>query len=112
MKHVKLLETMRFSDENTIMEELMDTAYSKEIRIAMQRNQVMRDHQSSFPITMQVIEGKIRVSCEFHETVLQENELLSLEAGVKHHIEAEEDSVVRLTLFTCAPTAENTGCKA
>jgi quercetin dioxygenase-like cupin family protein len=112
MKHVKLLETMRFSDENIIMEELMDTPYSKEIRIAMQRNQVMRDHQSSFPITMQVIEGEVLVSCESHETLLKANELLSMDAGVKHHIKAEEDSVVRLTLFSCAPTAENAICRA
>jgi quercetin dioxygenase-like cupin family protein len=110
MKHVKLLETMRYSDENIIMDELMETPYSKEIRIAMQRNQVMRDHQSSFPITMQVIEGEIRVSCESYETLLKANELLSMEAGVKHHIEATQDTVVRLTLFSCAPTAENALC--
>lgn len=111
MKHVKLLETMRFSDETIQMDELMDTAYAKEIRIAMQRNQVMRDHQSSFPVTLQVIEGEIRVSCDSHETLLKPNELLSMDAEVKHHIDAEEDSVVRLTLFCCAPQADDVICQ-
>ncbi len=96
-----MLDGIDFDDEDIAITELMRTAYSKEIRIAMQRHQMMRDHESSHPVAFAVLEGSVRVQFEAGESLLQKGDVLSLEREVVHHLEALEDTVLRLTIFLC-----------
>lgn len=81
------------------MEVLYESAFSREIRIAMYAHQVMRDHESEYPIAIEVCEGAVTLSTEEQELILPKGEILGLEAGVKHHIEALQETLLRLTIF-------------
>lgn len=98
---VNLLDDISFDDEEIAIVEIAATPFSKEIRIAMQRHQVMRDHESSHPVTFAVLEGSVRVQFETKESVMQKGDVLFLEHEVIHHLEALEDTVLRLTIFLC-----------
>lgn len=54
------------------------------------------------PITVQVIEGRIRFSAESQTVTLTEGHMLSLQAGLPHAVEASEESAF---LLTVAPTS-------
>ncbi|MEA3373487.1 MAG: cupin domain-containing protein [Campylobacterota bacterium] len=106
MQRVNLLEELIYSDECISINELMQTPCSKEIRIVMQTNQVMRDHASEYPITMGVLEGRVKLTIADEEHFIKRGELIALEADTVHHLEAVENSVLHLTLFTA--TEEHT----
>ena len=100
MQQANMLEAITFDDETVVVSELFETPFSKEIRIAMQGHQVMRDHLSTYPITLSVLRGMVRLSMEEDEAVLlKEGELVALDGGVKHHLEALQESVLHLSLF-------------
>ena len=99
MLRANLLEAVEYNDENIVITELLDTSFSKEIRIAMQSHQVMRDHESEQPVTLSVIKGVVNLSAEGNNVVMQKGDVVALSGSVKHHIEALEDAIVRLTLF-------------
>ncbi len=96
-----LLDDISFDDEEIAIAEIVASPFSKEIRIAMQRHQVMRDHESSHPVTFAVLEGSVRVQLETEESVMQKGDILFLERDVVHHLEALEDTILRLTIFMC-----------
>ena len=99
LQQVTLLEAISYRDENVLIDELMTTPCSKEVRIVMQRNQVMRDHSSDFPITLSVLEGVVKLTIEEDEYVVKRGGLVALEAETMHHLEALDNSVLHLTLF-------------
>lgn len=99
MQQAHLLESVEYNDENIVITELLETPFSKEIRIVMQSHQVMRDHESVFPIALEVVEGAVNLSVEGEIILMQKGELAALENGVKHHLEALDESIVRLTIF-------------
>jgi quercetin dioxygenase-like cupin family protein len=99
MQHANIYEAVIFEEENIVMEVLYESAFSREIRIAMYAHQVMRDHESEYPIAIEVCEGAVTLSTEEQELILPKGEILGLEAGVKHHIEALQETLLRLTIF-------------
>ena len=109
LQQVNILEAISYSDENVLIDELMTTPCSKEVRIVMQRNQVMRDHSSDFPITLSVLEGVVKLTIEEDEHVVKRGELVLLQAETKHHLEALDNSVLRLTLFTATGKSNDEG---
>ena len=102
MYQVNMLEAISYSDENVLIDELMVTPCSKEVRIVMQKNQVMRDHASDYPIMLNLLEGVVKLTIEEEEYIIKRGELVLLEAETKHHLDALDNSVLRLTLFTAA----------
>ena len=103
MQHANIHEAVRFEEENIVMEVLYENAFSREIRIAMYAHQVMRDHESDYPIAIEVCEGAVTLTTEAEELILPRGEIMGLEAGMKHHIEALQESLLRLTIFTARP---------
>jgi quercetin dioxygenase-like cupin family protein len=106
MKHANIHEALKFDEENIVMDELFETPFVREVRIAMYAHQVMRDHESEHPVTIEVCEGAVTLSTEEQEFILPRGEVIGLEGGVKHHIEALQESVLRLTIFTTAEIGE------
>ena len=43
------------------------------------------------------------LTTEAEELILPRGEIMGLEAGMKHHIEALQESLLRLTIFTARP---------
>ncbi len=100
MKYANIHEAVVFDEENVVVEELIETPFCRELRITMYAHQVMRDHESDHPLMIEVCEGAVTLASEAGERVLPRGCIVAVEGGMKHHIEALQDSILRLTLLT------------
>ncbi len=98
MKIASFLEDIIYNEEKPVISKLLETNFSKEIRIVFKKNQIMKDHKAPFPITVQVVQGSINFGVLGITKQLKMGDLILLEANVVHNLIANEDSVVRLTL--------------
>ena len=98
MKTASLRDELVYNEEKVAIQVMMETATSKEIRILFRKGQVMKEHKAGFPITVEIHEGSIEFGVEDKKLQLNTGDLISLEANVTHHLLANEDSIVRLTL--------------
>lgn len=98
MKITSLIKDLEYNDNKPVVKVLMDTNSSREIRIAMKKGQVMKEHKTPFPIVVEIFEGRIKFGVTGETYDLKKGDLVSLEGGVPHDLKAEEDSTVRLTL--------------
>ncbi len=98
MKTAAFLENIQYNEGKVAVSLLLETNFSKEIRIVFKKNQVMKDHKAPYPIIVQVIKGSIDFGVNNEIKKLQTGDLISLDANVIHNLTAVEDSVVRLTL--------------
>lgn len=58
----------------------------------------IKPHHASGPISVQVIEGQIRFSTENKSVVLRQGEMLTLQAQIRHWVEAIEEASFLLTV--------------
>ena len=98
MKVASFLEDIKFNDQKPALTLLLDTPFSKEIRIVFKKGQVMEDHQAPFAIIVQVIKGCINFGVNNEVEALNTGDLISLKPHEVHNLTALEESVVRLTL--------------
>ena len=59
MKVASFLKDLKFSDNKPVVSLLLDTDFSKEIRVVFKKGQIMEDHQAPFAIIVQVVKGCI-----------------------------------------------------
>jgi len=98
MKKSSLTENIVYNDSKPLISVLFETETTKEIRIIMKKDQVMKEHKTSFPITVEIFEGAIDFGIKGTTYNLVKGDLVSLEASVSHDLVAKKDSIVRLTL--------------
>lgn len=98
MKTGSLRNNLNYSDEKVVIQVLMETDSSKEIRILFKKGQSMREHKTGFPITIEIHQGKILLGVNGKKMNLESGDLIYLDANVPHDLFANEDSIVRLTL--------------
>ena len=98
MKVASFLEDIKFNKVKPAVSMLLDTYFSKELRIVFKKGQIMEDHQAPFAIIVQVIKGCIDFGVNEELKQLKEGDLVSLKPHLVHNLTAIEDSVVRLTL--------------
>tara|TARA_R110002050_G_scaffold270252_3_gene413262 strand:+ start:37 stop:378 length:342 start_codon:yes stop_codon:yes gene_type:complete len=98
MKTADLYKDLEYNPKKPLVNVLFETSFTKEIRIAMQEGTQMKEHKTSFPIVVQVIEGVIDFGVNNEVLHLKKGNLIALEPSVPHDLKALENSVVRLTL--------------
>ncbi len=98
MKIASFLEEVNFNENKPAVSLLLDTDFSKEIRIVFKKRQIMKDHQAPFAIIVQVLKGCIDFGLKGEVKQLNTGDLISLEPKIIHNLTAIEESVVRLTL--------------
>lgn len=98
MISASIFQDLEFNDQKVAVKVLFETNFTKELRIAMQPNQQMKEHQTPFPIVVELVQGQVIFGVEGKEYALKAGDLLSLEGGVPHHLTALEQSIIRLTL--------------
>ena len=98
MKTAAFLDEVIFDDNKVAIKVLLETGFTKEIRIAMKAGQEMKEHKAPLPIVVQVVQGDIDFGVNGERISLSNGDMIALEPSVPHDLMAKVDSVVRLTL--------------
>ncbi|MDO4230081.1 MAG: cupin domain-containing protein [Capnocytophaga sp.] len=98
MKLASFNDNLVFSEEKITTQVILESDFSKEIRIAMSKGQIMKEHQTKFPIVVQILEGKIDFGVRDEVFSMQKGSIIALEGNIPHNLIAIENSVIRLTL--------------
>ena len=98
MKLASFNDNLVFSGEKIMTQVVLESEFSKEIRIAMSKGQVMKEHQTKFPIVVHVLEGKISFGLSGNVHTMEKGAVITLEGNVPHDLKALENSIIRLTL--------------
>ena len=88
MKKASFLSNIEWNENKPAIQVLVETSATKEIRIAMQTGQFMKEHKAPFPIIVQVIQGSIKFGVEGDELQLKIGDIIGLEANVPHDLVA------------------------
>lgn len=87
-----------YNDAKVTINLILETSFSKEIRILMKEGQVMKEHKTPFPIIVHVLEGTIDFGVQGEVHTLEKGAILTLDGGIPHDLKALKNSTVRLTL--------------
>jgi quercetin dioxygenase-like cupin family protein len=99
MKTASLTQDIQYNKESRPnIKQLLETETGKEIRIVFKTNQVMKEHQTPFPIVVEIFEGSIDFGVKGKIHQLKKGDLVALEGNIPHDLKALEDSIVRLSL--------------
>ncbi len=91
-------ENLEFNDTRIVTSVIIETSFSKEIRILLKSGQVMKEHKTPYPITVHILSGEIDFGVEGIIHSLKKGAIVSLQGNVKHDLNAKADSIVRLSL--------------
>lgn len=92
------MENVAYNPEHVAITVMLENDHAKEIRIAFEPGQLMKEHKTAHPIAVMVIAGSINFTVGDTPYVMHGGDLIHLEANAVHALEAVERSVVRLTL--------------
>ena len=98
MKTASIYQDLEFNENKPAIKAILETDFTKEIRILMRENQDMKEHQTPFPIVVELLEGEIIFGVEGQNYEVKKGDLLTLSGGVPHNLIAKKESVIRLTL--------------
>ena len=98
MKTASIYQDLEFNENKPAIKAILETDFTKEIRILMRENQEMKEHQTPFPIVVELLEGEIIFGVEGQNYEVKKGDLLTLSGGVPHNLIARKESVIRLTL--------------
>ena len=98
MKTACIYKEIVYSEEKPAITVLIETKFTKEIRIVLKEGQVMKEHKTAYPIVVMLLEGALDFGVQGKILSLQKGDLLALDGNVPHDLKATKDSIVRLTL--------------
>ena len=98
MKTASLVEGLIFNEAKPNIQLLFETENTKEIRIALGKGQVMKEHKTKYPIVVELFEGEIEFTVLGETHRLKKGAILALDGNILHELLGIEDSVVRLSL--------------
>ncbi len=68
------------------------------VLVAMHRGAIIPSHCTDGPISVQVIDGELKVSADGRTVTLHAGQLLTLQSGIRHGVEAATEAAFLLTL--------------
>lgn len=98
MKKINLYDDLEYDEKKVKITPMLETDFSKEIRIVFKKDQIMKDHKTPYSITVEIFEGSIGFGVGEKVYTLIQGDIVSLEGNIIHNLKANEDSIVRLTL--------------
>lgn len=98
MKTASLTKDVQYNEGRPAIRVMLETETGKEIRISFKKGQVMKRHQTPFPIVVEVFDGNIDFGVNDETLTLCKGDLIALEGNVPHDLTASADSIVRLSL--------------
>ncbi len=98
MESANIYKDLIYKETGPSISVLYQTAATKEVRIVFKQDQIMKEHQTPFPITVSLIEGELDFGVKGEVLHLVKGDMLSLPSSVPHDLRAKSDCIVRLTL--------------
>lgn len=98
MKIQSFTTDLVFDTERIQTKVILETSFSKEIRIALSKGQLMKEHKAPFPIVIHVLQGSVNLGSKGQIQEMNAGDLITLDANVPHDLKAIERAVIRLTL--------------
>jgi quercetin dioxygenase-like cupin family protein len=98
MKKASFNADATFNDKRISTKVIIETSFTKEIRILLKAGQVMKEHKAPYPIIVHILDGEIDFGVNDNVLNLKKSDVVTLDASVPHDLTALADSVVRLTL--------------
>lgn len=97
MKRASIYKDLVYKENGPAINILYETDFTKEIRILLATDQVMKKHQTSFPITVEVVEGELDFGVNKESINMIKGDLISLPEGIPHDLKAKTNCIIRLT---------------
>ncbi|GEO04796.1 hypothetical protein AAE02nite_24600 [Adhaeribacter aerolatus] len=94
---IKQRQTWKFKDRNAMT--LCKRDNIRLVLVALASQAQMKTHRAVTIVSLQVLEGKLKVSTEKQTVELAAGQVLALTAGIPHHIFADEESIFLLTMI-------------
>jgi len=98
MKIESFNENVVFNNERVETKVMLESSFSKEIRILLKEGQAMREHKTAYPIVVHLLEGELDFGVNGVINSLTKGAAISLEGNIPHNLIAKTDCIVRLTL--------------
>ncbi|SFN66927.1 hypothetical protein SAMN04487989_102336 [Bizionia echini] len=98
MKIASITKNIVYNPDKPAISILLESNYSKEIRIAMRKTQVMKEHKAPAPIVISIFEGEIEFGVQGQKLYLKKGDLIALDANEPHDLKCLEDCIIRLSL--------------
>ncbi len=98
MSKISIYKDLEYKETKPATSVLLETDFTKEIRILFKKGQLMKEHKTAFPIVVELIEGAIDFGVQGTIVKLEKGDLISLSGDIPHDLKALENSIVRLTL--------------
>ena len=98
MVSANILRDVVYNEDQPAIKVLYETATTKEVRVAFKAGQKMKEHQTPFPISVEMVRGELDFGVEGTVHHLVEGDLLYLDGAVPHDLLAIQETIVRLTL--------------
>lgn len=98
MKTASIYNDLEFNENKPVIKVLFETSFTKEIRIAMHKGTAMKEHKTSYPIVVELVDGAIDFGVNHEVLQLKKGDLIALDGNVPHDLKATENSIIRLTL--------------
>ncbi|CAD7287575.1 hypothetical protein LMG7974_00454 [Campylobacter majalis] len=95
------MQTFKWLDENfsgVTVAKIHEMGGVKEIRINIEAGAMMKEHMAPGAIMVQVLRGEIDFAVGEKIIRLNELDMITLDANVKHSLKALKNSIVRLSL--------------
>lgn len=91
-------DQLDFNDNKIVTRVILESSFSKEIRILLKSGQIMKEHKAPYPIIIHILDGEIDFGVRGETQILKKGAIITLEGNVPHDLKANEDSIVRLSL--------------
>jgi len=98
MEIVSFNDDLEYNEDRIVTKVILESSFSKEIRILLKQGQTMKEHKAPFPIIIHLLEGEIDFGTPGNLRLLKKGAVITLEGNIPHDLKAREDSVIRLTL--------------
>ena len=98
MKTASFNDQIEFNSDRILTSVILETSFSKEIRILLAKGQKMKEHKTHFPIVVHILEGEINFGVQGEVKPMNNGDVIALEGNIPHDLTALKDSVIRLSL--------------